>query len=348
LPVFTFSPLTDPRWPEFVSRHPRAGVFHTSAWLSALAHTYRYEPLVFTTNVPTQPLNNGLVFCEVNSWITGRRLVSLPFSDHCDWLADSTSERDELLSFICDHGARQGYRHIELRPKSSAPSESQSNLQPSLTFCLHTLDLKVPAESLFKNLHPNCMQRKIRRAEKENLHYQSGRSSDLLRAFYHLQLRTRRRHSLPPQPFSWFRNLAAAMGENLTIRLLSKDEHPVAAILTLSHGTTMTFKYGCSDERFHKLGGIPFLLWKAIEEAKAQGAHELDLGRSELSQPGLIQFKDRLGAVRYDLPYWRFPREKAANATHSGWSTRMAKAVFSAVPEPIFVASGNLLYRHIG
>lgn len=192
------------------------------------------------------------------------------------------------------------------------------------------------------------MQRKIRRAEKESLHYQSGRSADLLRAFYDLQLRTRRRHSLPPQPFSWFRSLATAVGENLTIRTVSKDAHPVAAILTMSHKTTITFKYGCSDERFHNLGGIPFLLWKAIEEGKAQGADELDLGRSELTQPGLIQFKDRLGAVRTNLPYWRFPAEKSAHAMHSNWTTRMAKAVFASVPDPIFVASGNFLYRHIG
>jgi hypothetical protein len=42
----------------------------------------------------------------------------------------------------------------------------------------------------------------------------------------------------------WFRNLVGSMGDNLTIRLVSKGDCPVAAILTLSHKTTATYKYG--------------------------------------------------------------------------------------------------------
>ena len=37
-------------------------------------------------------LANGIVFCRVESRLTGRRLVSLPFSDHCDPLVDSIGD----------------------------------------------------------------------------------------------------------------------------------------------------------------------------------------------------------------------------------------------------------------
>jgi hypothetical protein len=30
-----------------------------------------------------------LVFCRVRSWLTGRRSISLPFSDHCEPLVES-------------------------------------------------------------------------------------------------------------------------------------------------------------------------------------------------------------------------------------------------------------------
>ena len=170
----------------------------------------------------------------------------------------------------------------------------------------------LPLDVLFHNLHRNCIQRKIQRAEREGLNYQSGQSEILLREFYDLLLRTRRRHCLPPQPLQWFRNLVESMGDNLTIRLVSKDRVPVAAILTLSHKGTITYKYGCSDERFHNLGGTPFLLWKTIEEAKNQGMREFDLGRSDLDHAGLIQFKDRMGAVKTMLSYWRYPGARAA------------------------------------
>jgi CelD/BcsL family acetyltransferase involved in cellulose biosynthesis len=281
--------------------------------------------------------------------MTGRRMVSLPFSDHCDLLADSAAEQAELLAHVCEYVGRGGYAHAEIRPTTAEPERlTTANLQPSKTFCLHKVPLDAPLDALFRNLHRSCIQRKIRRAEKEGLIYSGGRSEPLLQKFYNLLLRTRRRHCLPPQPLRWFRNLVESMGENTTIRLVTKNECPVAAILTLSHKTTVTYKYGCSDERFHSLGGTPFLFWKTIQESKSQGMRVLDLGRSDLDQAGLVEFKDRLGAIRTMLTYWRYPGMRSAKARHSNWRIQFAKGIISWIPDPVFVASGRFLYRHIG
>lgn len=349
MPVFTILPLNDARWDELVSLHSRAGVFHSASWLSALQRTYGYEPIAFTTSVPGEPLKNGVVFCEVKSWITGHRLVSLPFSDHCALLADSAGEQEELLAHVCERVGTEGYTHAEIRPTTGeAAPFAAPNLEEAENFCLHTLSLEPSADELFHNLHASCIQRKVQRAKREKLVYETGHSEELLRKFYGLLMRTRRRHCLPPQPLQWFRNLVAAMGDTLTIRLVSKDQSPVAAILTLSHKTRITFKYGCSDERFHSLGGTPFLFWKAIQEGKEQGMRQLDLGRSEVTHAGLIQFKDRLGAVRTSLPYWRYPNGSPADTTRSGWQIRVAKGLISRLPDPILAASGRMLYRHVG
>jgi hypothetical protein len=349
-PVFTIRPLTDSRWRDLLSWHPQAGVFHTPSWLSALQSTYGYEPIAFTTSGPGEALKNGLVFCKVKSWITGKRLVSLPFSDHCALLATSEAEQEELLTHVCERVAHDGYAHAEIRPMSTREPTplAAANLEKAETFCLHRLSLDAPEDALFRNLHKNCIQRKIARAEREGLVYETGRSENLLRKFYQLLMRTRRRHFLPPQPLQWFLNLVAFMGDNLTIRLLSKDQFPVAAMLALSHEKTATFKYGCSDERFHNLGGTPFLFWKTIREAKEQGMRELDLGRSELDHPGLVQFKDRLGAVKTMLPYWRYPSRRTADVVRPRWQIQIARGIFSRVPDPILVASGRILYRHLG
>src|ERR1700691_1050981 len=84
--VHEIDPLTDRRWDEFVRRCSQSSVFHTVAWLQALHRTYGCEPIVFSTAPPGTEIENGLVFCRVESWLTGTRLVSLPFSDHCDAL----------------------------------------------------------------------------------------------------------------------------------------------------------------------------------------------------------------------------------------------------------------------
>jgi len=89
-------PLEDRRWDEFVQRHPRASLFHSRAWLEALSRTYRYKPIAFTTSPAGQRLENGILFCQVESWLTGRRLVSLPFSDHCEPLVDTEEDLDAI------------------------------------------------------------------------------------------------------------------------------------------------------------------------------------------------------------------------------------------------------------
>lgn len=324
-------------------------MFHTYGWLSALQRTYGYEPVAFTTCSPNEPLKNGLVFCEIASCITGRRLVSLPFSDHCDVLVDSEAEREELLAHACSRAELDGYGYVEIRPKTDGEciALTRATLQATKTLCLHRLSLDLPLDTLFHNLHKSCIQRKIQRAEREALEYESGRSEALILRFYGLLLRTRRRHRLPPQPLRWFHNVVESMGQNLIIRLVSHDHQPVAAMLTLSHKTTLTFKYGCSDERFHNLGGVPFLFWRAIQEAKYQGLSEFDLGRSDLSDFGLVQFKDRLGALKTMLPYWRWPSARNGGVS-SRWQLKIAQAMLSWIPDPMFVASGKFLYRHIG
>ena len=74
---------------------------------------------------------------------------------------------------------------------------------------------------------------------------------------------------------------------------------------------------------------LRFCFWKTIEEAKHQGMLEFDLGRSKLDQAGLVQFKDRLGAVKTRLPYWRYPSVKSVDAGRPTWQIQIAKAIFS-------------------
>lgn len=345
--VYHIDPLTDPRWESLLLQNPRASVFHTRGWLQALQRTYGYRPIAFTTSGPGDPVKNALVFCEVKSWITGRRLVSLPFSDHCDPLVDSVADGAEIVAHVRQRAEQEGCRYVEIRPLA-VESGLGWKLQPGKVFHFHALCLDSPAEVLFRQLHKDCIQRKVQRAEREKIEYEKGRSEGLLRAFYELMRLTRRRQGLPPQPFHWFRNLAECMGDSLTVRVALKDQHPVAAILTLGFKDKLVYKYGCSDERFNQLGATPFLFWQTIQEARDQGMKELDLGRSDLDNEGLAKFKDRLGAVRTMMHYWRYPGPSDSLAAGPSWMTLAAKRILPRLPSALLSATGRILYRHVG
>jgi CelD/BcsL family acetyltransferase involved in cellulose biosynthesis len=344
------------RWNELVSRHARSSIFHTSSWLEALRRTYGYEPVVITTSPPDAPLENGLVFCRINSWITGRRWVSLPFSDHCEPLVESSAQLRDLLAAIEPVMARERLRYLEVRPLQ-APGNDTSALcsglwQPGLTYCFHQLDLSPDLDTLFQNCHKDSTQRKIRRAEREKLKYVEGRSDDLVEAFYRLLVLTRRRHGLPPQPRKWFRNLADCFGESLKIRVASKDAQPVAAMLTIRHKGTLVYKYGCSDTTYNNLGGMHLLFWTCIEEAKREGLRTFDLGRSDIKNQGLITFKDRWGSARSSLVYSTFNASRRAPESlpvpHEGWKEQLSQKVVPHLPDNLLCLVGSLVYKHIG
>ncbi len=335
--------------------HPRSSIFHSTGWLEALHGTYGYRPVVLSTSVQG-PLNDGLVFCDVDSWITGRRWVSLPFSDHCEPLTNQSGSEQALLSSLPGLLERYGLRYFEMRMTQNAEfggGTSPSSLSRSTCpYYFHRLDLVPDFNTLFRNLHKDSTQRKIRRAEREGLGYELGDSPDLLDSFFRLQILTRRRHGLPPQPKQWFRNILRCLGEAAQIRVAYRGKTPIAAIFTLTHKDTVVYKYGCSDAAYHNLGAMQMLLWRTIEESKRDGMKTLDLGRSRPSNEGLIRFKSRLGSTVSALSYSRFsPTVSQSGAYQSpdqGWMAAFRFKLFRRIPPAVSCALGTRLYRHIG
>lgn len=342
--VHEIDPLRDSRWESLIKRHPRSSVFHSTKWLKALQATYEYSPIVLTTCPPGCDLTNGLVLCQVRSWLTGRRLVSLPFSDHCEPLVENARELDELLLHTKQYIDIRKWKYIEIRPISGCPGD-QTGFGESATYSFHSLDLRKSKQELFQAFHKDCIQRKVRRAEREKLQYEEGNSERLLQKFYDLLVLTRRRHCLPPQPLSWFRALLEAFGGDLKIRVASKDDLAIASILTLAHKKSLVYKYGCSDERFHKFGAMSFLFWNAIQEAKDLGCEEFDMGRSDSDNAGLIAFKGHWGAICVPLRYWTYPERPAGKS--SSLKKTIVERTVSMAPEFALRAAGRLLYPHM-
>lgn len=345
--VHQIDPLRDPRWPEFLRRHRCASVFHTRGWLEAVQQTYGYQPAVLTTTGPGSDLENGLVFCHVRSWLTGRRLVSLSFSDHCEPLVDSKEDLRDLLAGLQEHARAEDCKYVEIRPASGSVGVEPA-WHASADFYLHRLDLRPGADVVFHQFHKNCIQRKIRRAEREGIEIRSERDPEAVKRFYTLVVHTRRRQGLPPQPKTWFESVMKCLGESARIRCAYKEGKPIAAILTLQYAKSLYYKYGASEAQFHKSGAMPRLFWQAIQDAIRSGLEELDMGRSGCDDSGLVTFKERLGAVRFPLSYYRAPVKAPKSVAQGEWLRRFAKMTFSHMPNRCLMACGAFAYRHIG
>lgn len=343
--VHALDPLRDGRWAQIVHENTTSSIFHTVGWLNALHKAYGYKPLAYTSATPHAPLKDAVVFCRVKSSITGRRLVSLPFSDHCDPFVDSPADLIALLA-PAQRELREGkIKYIDIRPISLAFSEATQGAE---SYFLHVLDLRPALDELYKKLHGDSIRRKIQRAEREKLTLEIGSSQEILAEFYRLHIITRQRQHLPPHPIKWFRNVLTCLGADAQIRIARKDGHAIASIFTLAHKQKMVYKYGCSDAHSHNLGGMQFLFWDLIRHSKEHGFVELDFGRSECNNTGLVTFKDRWGTKRQLITYLRYPPRPLVAEQDPSILMKLGKKVFSQCPHALLRVVGNLLYPHVG
>ncbi len=347
--VHEVDPRGDIRWQSLVERHPHGSIFHHVGWLNALYRSYGYEPTVFTTSPSTSDLENGMLFCRIRSWVTGSRIVSLPFSDHCAPLCDWGTEFGSLIGHLQATRVKQNWKYVEIRPVNGEFDGTAKKLgfETAGKYILHCIDLEPAAEEIFRRLHKDSVQRRIRHAERFGVVEVCGRSQGLLKDFFRLMVRTRARHNLPPQPYHWFKNVLECMGDAADVRLAYMQNVPVAAILALHFKGASYYKYACTDERFHHLGAMPFLLWRLILKAKSIGSRTLDLGRTGSDDSGLITFKNHWTSISQQLTYSVFPSDQSPTFIKD-WKLTMFKHFCALLPNGALTAAGRLIYRHIG
>lgn len=334
-------PLSDERWRDLVQRDVRASAFHTTEWLDALRRTYGFAPVAYAADPARGDLRGAVVFCGVASWLTGRRLVSLPFSDHCEPLVEDAGQLATILGHAAGEARRNGWRYAQIRPRTTglgvapfAPDESNHH---------YSLDLRPDLDAIFKGIKKQTRY-DIRRAERGTLRHVVGRDDEFVRAYFRLHVMTRSTHGVPPQPLAWFRNVARCLGDMVDVHLLLDDGRPIAGLVTILFRDQLMWKYSASDPVRDRLGMGKSLAWQSIRRAKERGATTLDMGRCEPSNVGLAQFKERWGATRADLGYFRYP---APARSRQPRIAAAARSVVQRLPSPVLAMAGRLAYRHV-
>lgn len=342
LVVGPVNPLQPSNWDAWVKTAPRAGFFHSSAWARVLTDTYGFAP-VYLAATRAGVMRGALPLMEVDSWLTGRRGVGLPFTDECEPLCADADTFQTLFQSALALGRARGWKHVECR----GGREFLPGVPPALEHYTHELTLSADESALFAGLD-GAVRRAIRKAGKEGVSVEISRDLEAVKVFYQLQGQTRRRHGLPPQPFTWFRNIhRQVLAQNMGIVVVARKGHtPVSAAVYFHWGGQAVYKYGASDQRFQHLRGSNLVMWAAIKWFAGQGLDRLHLGRTSLVHAGLRQFKLGWGARETRLAYYKFDllREQfvVERDETAGWHNRF----FRLAPVALARLAGRMLYRH--
>lgn len=337
------NPIEYKGWDELLLTNPDATIFHTSAWSKVLSDTYRYRPLYFTSIYEGQLVGLFPVM-EVKSILTGRRGVSLPFTDECHPIAGNQNQFELLFGRAIEHAKKADWKYVELKG-----GQKRLNRQvPSGVYAVHRLDLRKRIEELFNNVKGN-VKRNIKRARQEGLQVILSETRESMEAFCRLNCMTRRWHGLPPQPILFFRNIFKNIisREKGFVALALHRMRPVAGAVFFHWNDSAIFKYGASDRKFLHLRPNNLIMWEAIRCYVEKGLKVLNFGRSETDNFGLIQFKKSWGADQKYLNYYKYDVKKDRYiSTRTG--PKSSYMLFRHLPIPLLRLTGNLLYRHVG
>ena len=192
-------PLEIDNWNELIRDLPGSSFFHTRQWAEVLHNTYKYLPFYFVSRNKNS-LNSVIPLMEINSIITGKRGVSLPFTDTCA-IAGRLASASRLPESITALAKERKWKYMEFRadlPLDTSPA-------PSSSFYEHIVNLESDSDRMFKSFRSST-RRNIKRAEQE-LTTDIHNTSESLEAYYHLHCLTRKRQGVPPQPFRFFENI---------------------------------------------------------------------------------------------------------------------------------------------
>jgi hypothetical protein len=337
-------PMEYPGWDSLLMDGKNYSFFLTSAWAAVLKKSYGFTPIYFV-EFENDRLSFLMPFMEVGSPFYGKKGVSLPFTDQCAPFSLHKEFLGEAVRFVIGYGERAGWKSIEWRDGSYFSEEVRS----SEIFFTHDIDLE-KTESEILSSFCNSNQRNIKKAVREGVIIRTGQSLDSLREFYRLNCLTRKRHGLPPQPFTFFKNVfedVISKGRG-TVVAACYNEKVIAASVFFHFGKSALFKYGASDMAFQNLRPNNLILWETLKWYRRQGFTTMNLGRTEAENQGLLRYKRTWGAKESFLKYYKYDiRKKTYLQKHPG-SGRLSARIFARTPISVLRLIGRLFYKHAG
>ncbi len=340
--VAVVNPLDIANWDALVAKHASATFFHSASWARVLVSAYGYTPLYLVVH-GSDGLVSALPLMDIRSWVTGKRGVSLPFTDECGILGADLNALRATREFLLELSKARRWAYFECRGGAGFLGYSE----PSTSFLGHQLDLSQSEEAILDGM-ADSTRRAIRKAEQSGLSVEFSRGLDTVRAFHDLLCKTRKKHGMPPQPFSFFSAIHRHVLEpgHGWVAMARLGRVPVAGAVFFHFGKTAVYKYGASDEKWQHLRANNLVMWNSIQRLRREGTQTLDFGRTSVGNEGLRRFKLGWGTTERSVEYSRFECSKGhfvvGDDRSSGWHTKL----FRILPTSLSRLMGAAFYKH--
>lgn len=346
--VKIIDPLTDPRWDAFVAGHPYGWIVHTSGWKKVIESTFphmkgHYFALV---DSDTNNIKAGLPIYEIRSWLTGNRLVSIPFATLSDPLVLSDEQFKILVEKVIIFARKRSIKTINIRFFRANQTTLDSIEYFSCFNKTHQLTLSHDSEEIRKKFNRN-IRRIIKTFENNELTLRVANTPEDIFKFHQLYSKTRKRLGLPTQPYELLKNLFACYAplKQISLYIAQKGNLPIGGLIVFKYKDRVSSEFLASEIEHRHLNTDHFLYWNAIRIACEEGYPLYDFGRTAISNESLADFKRRWGTTELELPEYYNPKNQPREKRHA---YRLIQKACKHSPYPCFQSLSNFCYRHLG
>lgn len=340
-------------WDKFVKEHPDGWLYHFSEWkeLIELSFPHIKGEIFVIINDESKDIQAALPLYVVKSWLTGKRMVSIPFATICEPLYSNDDDLNNLLTKVIEQAKKQHALRIEIRTFNHDLKHIET-LKERNYYKFHEIDLTSEISVIQKKFHRSCVRQRINRALKSELELKVCIDLEDFQEFYRLYIKSRKRLQLPPMPFRFFENLWKIFlpKDRMTLLLALYHGQAIAGLILLKYKNRVSAEFAASDETFKQFSPNHFLFWHAIKRSHNENYNVFDFGRTSPVNEGLMNFKNNWGTDVKDLKEYFYFLTKTKNTSEpeKNITYRLAKTIMRLIPQSMATVYGNICYKHLG
>jgi CelD/BcsL family acetyltransferase involved in cellulose biosynthesis len=320
--------------------HSFGSLFCSAPWTRAVARTYGFVPSAALRG--DGEMASALMFSRISD-LRGERIVSMPFCDYCDPLAEDAEAWQEVVAPVLALRLPVTLRCL----RNSLPAQDP-RFAVTGRAAWHGIDLTRSEAELWQGFDGSARQN-LRKAQRLGVTVREAQGLEDVQAFFDMHCQVRKsKYRLLPQPFALFRNIHEAFAPegHLTVLLAEIAGSVVAGILFLQWRETLYYKFNASVDR--QACPNDLLMWEGIRMGQRRGLRCLDFGASDLTQPGLLRYKRKYATEEREILRlrWLPPDHADPRAEEAGRILSRMTDLFTdpAVPDAITRAAGEALY----
>ncbi len=333
-------------WDEYVQSHPDVSPYHLFAWKRAVEKAYGHRAYYFVAEAEGRITGVLPIFYLKPPFFPGQ-LVSLPFCDVGDILADDENIKNILISAAVSMGKKLKARNIELRGQRGSFFEDTGMHVHVQSHKVRMLFNLPQSSELLWDSFKSKLRSQIRRAEKNDLVFKWGGASDVPE-FYSVFSRNMRDLGSPVHSREWFHSILRYYDVNARMGMVYHNKQLVGTGIILTVNNLISIPWASTLREYNKLSPNMFLYWNFLKFAADNGYARFDFGRSTPNE-GTYKFKAQWGAEPVPL-CWQFitgNNEYVDTSSAPSSKREHAARLWQSLPLGIANCIGPAIRKHI-